>query len=113
MLSRLYGNGNHVVAEAKSAKESKGNGLPGDAGLAWQTFGLVFLSAMLFDVWFRRFNWWHLVSGDFYLNRSTYLLSGRFPCMGTMVRLCFAATRVLMASTVRSAGRVEKASFVS
>jgi hypothetical protein len=37
VLSRLYGNGNHVVAEAKSAKESKGNGLPGNVELAWQT----------------------------------------------------------------------------
>jgi hypothetical protein len=47
-------------------------------------FGLVFWSAILFDAWFRRFSLWHLVTGDFCLDRSTYLLSGRFPWRGTV-----------------------------
>ena len=54
-------------------------------------FGLVFLSVILFDAWFRRFNLWRLVTGDFCLDRSTYLLSGRFPWMGTIVSLRVAA----------------------
>jgi hypothetical protein len=53
--------------------------------------GLVLLSAILFDAWFRRFSLWRLVTGDFYLDRSTYLLSGRFPWMGTFASLSVAA----------------------
>jgi ABC-type transport system involved in multi-copper enzyme maturation permease subunit len=54
-------------------------------------FGLVFLSAILFDAWLRRFNLWRLVTGDFYLDRSTYLLAGRFPWTGIIASLCVAA----------------------
>jgi hypothetical protein len=32
-----------------------------------------------------------LVTGDFYLDRSSYLASGRFPWMGTLASLSFAA----------------------
>jgi ABC-2 type transport system permease protein len=50
-------------------------------------FGLVFLAAILFDAWLRRFNLWRLVTGDFYLDRKTYLLSGHFPWLGTLASL--------------------------
>lgn len=55
-------------------------------------FGLVFLAAMLSDVWFRSFNLWRLVTGDFYIDRNTYLLPGHFPWKGTLASLVVAAS---------------------
>ena len=42
-------------------------------------FGVVLLAAMLFDNWLRRFNVWRLVTGDFSIDRHTYVLSGHPP----------------------------------
>jgi hypothetical protein len=42
-------------------------------------FGLVLLTAMTFDAWLRPFNLWRVVTGDFYLDRRSYLLIGHFP----------------------------------
>jgi len=58
-------------------------------------FGLVFLAAILFDAWLRRFNLWRLVTGDFYIDRNTYLLSGHFPWLGTLASLSAAALMLL------------------
>jgi len=58
-------------------------------------FGLVFLAAILFDAWLRRFNLWRLVTGDFYLDRKTYLLSGHFPWLSTLASLSVAGLMLL------------------
>jgi ABC-2 type transport system permease protein len=60
-------------------------------------FGLVFLATILSDAWLRRFNLWRLVTGDFYVDRHTYLLSGQFPWLGILASLS-AATLMLLAS---------------
>jgi hypothetical protein len=62
-------------------------------------FGIVFLAAILFDAWLRRFNLWRLVTGDFYIDRHTYLLSGQFPWLSILVSLSVAALMLL--ATVR------------
>jgi len=63
-------------------------------------FGLVFLAAILFDAWLRRFNLWRLVTGDFYIDRNTYLLSGHFPWLGTLASLSAAALMLLASVSV-------------
>jgi ABC-2 type transport system permease protein len=62
-------------------------------------FGIVLLAAMLFDAWLRQFNLWRLVTGDFSIDRSTYLLSDHLPWMGILSSL-FVAVLMLLASTV-------------
>jgi ABC-2 type transport system permease protein len=47
-------------------------------------FGIVMLAAMLFDAWLRQLNLWRLVTGDFSIDRSTYLLSGHLPWLGIL-----------------------------
>jgi ABC-type transport system involved in multi-copper enzyme maturation permease subunit len=51
------------------------------------TFGIVLLAAVLFDAWLRRFNVWRLVTGDFSINRTTYLLSEHLPWAGLLASL--------------------------
>jgi ABC-2 type transport system permease protein len=58
-------------------------------------FGLVFLTMILFDLWLRDLNLWRFVSGDFYLDRNTYLLSGPFPWKGTVACLGVAALMLI------------------
>jgi ABC-type transport system involved in multi-copper enzyme maturation permease subunit len=60
-------------------------------------FGMVLLSAIMFDAWLRPFNLWRLVTGDFYVDRHTYLLVGDFPWRGTLVSV-LAAAMMLLAS---------------
>ena len=60
-------------------------------------FGLVFLTAIVSDAWFRSFNLWRLVTGDYYLDPRTYLLSGHFPWRGTAASVS-AAVLMLLAS---------------
>jgi ABC-2 type transport system permease protein len=60
------------------------------------TFGLIFLSAILFDAWLRRFNLWRLVSGDFYLDGKTYLLTGPVPWVGIVATLSVAAIMLVV-----------------
>jgi ABC-2 type transport system permease protein len=62
-------------------------------------FGLVFLATILFDVWLRDFNLWRFVSGDFYLDRNTYLLLGRFPWKGAVASL--AVTALMLIASVK------------
>jgi ABC-2 type transport system permease protein len=54
-------------------------------------FGLVLLTAIVFDAWLRPFNLWRLVSGDFYIDRHTYLLSWPFPWRGALASMSAAA----------------------
>jgi len=58
-------------------------------------FGLVLLTVIVFDAWLRPFNLWRLVTGDFYIDRHTYLLSGHFPWLGTLASLSAAALMLL------------------
>jgi ABC-2 type transport system permease protein len=62
-------------------------------------FGLVFASTIGTDVWLRPFNPWRLVSGDNYIDRTTWLLAGPVPWTGIFVSLCTAAL-ILAASVV-------------
>jgi ABC-2 type transport system permease protein len=55
-------------------------------------FGLVLLSAIIFDAWLRPYNLWRLVTGDFYIDRHTYLLSWPFPWRGTLGSVAAAAS---------------------
>ena len=58
-------------------------------------FGIVLLAAMLFDAWLRQFNVWRLVTGDFSIDRNTYLLSGHLPWLGIFSSLSIAALMLL------------------
>ena len=58
-------------------------------------FGVVLLSTVLFDVWLQRFNVWRLVTGDFSLDRNSYLLSEPVPWMGIIASLSAAAIMLL------------------
>jgi ABC-2 type transport system permease protein len=63
------------------------------------TFGAVLLGAMLFDNWLRRFNVWRLVTGDFSIDRNTFLLSKHVPWPGILGSLCVAGL-MLLASVI-------------
>jgi ABC-2 type transport system permease protein len=63
-------------------------------------FGIVLLAAMLFDAWLRQFNLWRLVTGDFSIDRSTYLLSGHLPWLGILSSLSVAVLMVLVSTIV-------------
>ncbi len=58
-------------------------------------FGVVLLAAIMFDAWLRPFNLWRLVTGDFYIDRHTYLLSWPFPWRGTLASAAAAALMLL------------------
>jgi len=58
-------------------------------------FGIVLLTAIIFDAWLRPFNLWRMVTGDFYVDRHTYLLSGHFPWRGTLASVSGAAVMLL------------------
>ena len=59
-------------------------------------FGVVLSSAVLFDVWLQRFNVWRLVTGDFSLDRNTYLLAEPLPWMGLIASLSIASLMLLV-----------------
>ena len=58
-------------------------------------FGLVLLAAMLFDAWLRPFNVWRLVTGDYFIDRSTFLLSGHLPWLAILASLSVAVLMLL------------------
>lgn len=58
-------------------------------------FGVVLLTAILFDNWLRRFNVWRLVTGDFSIDRNTFLLAKHLPWTGILTSLSVAALMVL------------------
>ncbi len=62
-------------------------------------FGIVLLAAILFDAWLRQLNVWRLVTGDFSIDRTTYLLSAHLPWLGILSSLS-AAALMLLASTI-------------
>lgn len=68
-------------------------------------FGLVLLAVMLFDAWLRPYNVWRLVTGDYYVDRKTYLLSGHFPWLGTLA--CFSVAGLMLLASVRVIQRRE------
>lgn len=57
--------------------------------------GIVLLAAMLFDTWLRRFNLWRLVTGDFSIDRNTFLLSEHLPWLGILTSVSVAALMLL------------------
>jgi ABC-2 type transport system permease protein len=59
-------------------------------------FGAVLLGAVLFDAWLRRFNVWRLVTGDFSIDRNTYLLSQPLPWLGILASLLVAALMLVI-----------------
>jgi ABC-2 type transport system permease protein len=63
------------------------------------TFGAILLGGMLFDNWLRRFNVWRLVTGDFSIDKGTFLLSKHVPWPGLLASLC-AAALLLLASLI-------------
>ena len=63
-------------------------------------FGLVLLSAIILDAWFRPFNLWRLVTGDFYIDRKTYLLAARIPWFGILCSLSAASAMLLLSLKV-------------
>lgn len=58
-------------------------------------FGVVLLSAIIFDAWLRPYNLWRLVTGDFYIDRHTYLLLWPFPWRGALASVTAAALMLL------------------
>jgi hypothetical protein len=59
------------------------------------TFGVVLLAAIVFDSWLRQFNVWRLITGDFSIDRNTYLLSAQLPWAGMLVSLSIAVLMLL------------------
>lgn len=68
-------------------------------------FGAVLLSAIIFDAWLRPYNLWRLVTGDFYIDRHTYLLSWPFPWRGTLASV--SATALMLFASVKAIQRRE------
>ena len=66
--------------------------------------GLVFLSTIVLDSWFRRLDVWRFATGDFYIDKKTFELAGHFPLLATLVCIG-AATLMLVASTKAVQGR--------
>lgn len=62
-------------------------------------FGMVLLTAIIFDAWLKRFNVWRLVTGDFSIDRTTYLLSTHLPWLGILASFSV-AVMMLLASTI-------------
>lgn len=62
-------------------------------------FGVVLLTAIVFDAWLRQFNVWRLTTGDFSIDRSTYLLSTHLPWLGMLTSFCVGVL-MLLASTI-------------
>jgi ABC-2 type transport system permease protein len=60
--------------------------------------GLVFLSVIVLDSWFKRVSLWGFLTGAFYIDKKTFELTGHFPWLGTLVCIG-AATLMLVAST--------------
>ena len=60
--------------------------------------GLVFLSVIILDSWFKRVSLWRFLTGAFYIDEKTFELTGHFPWLGTLVCIG-AATLMLVAST--------------
>jgi len=58
-------------------------------------FGPLFLATIIFDTWLRRFDLWRLVTASFFVDRTTYLLSGPFPWLAILASLCVAALMLL------------------
>lgn len=58
-------------------------------------FGLVLLSAIILDAWFRPFNLWRLVTGDFYIDRKTFLLATHIPWLALLSSLSIASAMLL------------------
>jgi ABC-2 type transport system permease protein len=63
-------------------------------------FGIVLLTAIVFDSWLRPFSLWRFVTGDLHIDRHTYLLSGHFPWLGMLASLFAAALMLLGALKV-------------
>lgn len=63
-------------------------------------FGLVLLTAIVLDAWLRPFNLWRLLTGDFYIDRHSYLLSWPFPWRGTLASMSAAALMLFAAVKV-------------
>jgi ABC-2 type transport system permease protein len=53
-------------------------------------FGLVLVTAIVFDAWLRPLSLWRLISGDLCVDRQTYILS-HFPWLGTLASLSASA----------------------
>ena len=63
-------------------------------------FGVVLLGAIVFDSWLRQFNVWRLVTGDFSIDRGTYLLSAHPPWTGILASLSVAVLLLLASAIV-------------
>jgi ABC-2 type transport system permease protein len=62
-------------------------------------FGLVLVTAIVFDAWLRPFSLWRLISGDHSIDRHTYLLS-HFPWRGTLASISAAVLMLLVSVRV-------------
>ena len=57
--------------------------------------GIVLLAAIVSDAWLRQWNVWRLVTGDFSIERVTFLLSGHLPWPGIIASLSAAGLMLL------------------
>lgn len=58
-------------------------------------FGLVLLSAVTLDAWLRPCNLWRLMTGDFYIDRKTFLLATHIPWVALLSSLSIASAMLL------------------
>lgn len=63
-------------------------------------FGVVLLTAIAFDAWLRPFNVWRLATGDFSIDRNTYLLSTHLPWLGILASLSVGVLMLLTSTIV-------------
>ena len=61
--------------------------IPGEYTAPAVAFGIVILAAILFDEYLRGLNVWRLVTGDFSVDHTTYLLSRHLPWLGILASL--------------------------
>lgn len=63
--------------------------------------GLAFLSVLFLDSWFKEFSLWRFITGNFYIDKHTFLLTGHFPwqptlaCLSVAALMLFASIRVI------------------
>lgn len=59
-------------------------------------FGVVLLSIVLFSAWFQHFDIWRLITGDFALDKNSFLLAGPFPWFAVAASLSAATLMVIV-----------------
>lgn len=61
--------------------------------------GVAFFSVVIVDSWFKEFSLWRFMTGNFYIDKHTFLLSRHFPWPATLA--CLSAAALMLFASVR------------